>query len=553
MTPAELIAAFEALAEAPEGVARLRELILQLAMCGRLVSQNPKDEPADVLLENIAAASAKGPRQERRRQSQGDVRQGAVPFEIPIGWRWARFSEVAGIASNLVDPGKFPSEPHIAPDNIEKVTGRLLAFRTIGEDGVTSGKHRFRAGQILYSKIRPNLSKVVTVDFAGLCSADMYPIDPWIDRGYLFRYMLSLPFIKQVTSDDNRLAMPKVNQEQLSAVLVPVPPLAEQRRIVARVEELMDLLERLEAARTKREATRAAARDSVLAALREADSPEAVDAAWTRFAQRMDDVLCDPADIAPLRQAVLQLAVRGRLVQQDPKDEPVASLAKSVVAKRRTSRGQSADSSVEPLFSVPSNWRWLRMDAVTDLASGVTKGRSLVGRKTTALPYLRVANVQAGFLDLKVIKTIDVPNDEIDEGLLLRGGDVLLTEGGDWDKLGRSAIWNGEVAPCTHQNHVFRARPLGAMDPRWISMFTNSPDGRSYFQSCAKRTTNLASINMTQLRACPVPVPPVAEQRRIVARVQELMGRLDGLEQRFAAQKAAHAAFAGAAVHHVVA
>jgi type I restriction enzyme, S subunit len=193
------------------------------------------------------------------------------------------------------------------------------------------------------------------------------------------------------------------------------------------------------------------------------------------------------------------------------------------------------------------------MDAVTDLASGVTKGRSLVGRKTTALPYLRVANVQAGFLDLKVIKTIDVPNDEIDEGLLLRGGDVLLTEGGDWDKLGRSAIWNGEVAPCTHQNHVFRARPLGAMDPRWISMFTNSPDGRSYFQSCAKRTTNLASINMTQLRACPVPVPPVAEQRRIVARVQELMGRLDGLEQRFAAQKAAHAAFAGAAVHHVVA
>jgi type I restriction enzyme S subunit len=240
-------------------------------------------------------------------------------------------------------------------------------------------------------------------------------------------------------------------------------------------------------------------------------------------------------------------------VRQDPKEEPVAGLAQNVVAKRRTSRGQSADSSVEPLFSVPSNWRWLRMDAVTDLASGVTKGRSLVGRKTTDLPYLRVANVQAGFLDLKVIKTIDVPNDEIDEGLLLRCGDVLLTEGGDWDKLGRSAVWNGEVSPCTHQNHVFRARPVGGMNSRWISMFTNSPDGRTYFQSCAKRTTNLASINMTQLRACPVPVPPVAEQDRIVARVDELTGLLDRIEQRLAATNAAQAAFAGAAIHHVVA
>jgi type I restriction enzyme S subunit len=223
-------------------IAPLRQTLLELAVRGHLVPQDPKDEPADVLLESIAAGSAKGTHHERRRQSQGDVRGGAVPFEVPRGWRWARFSDVAGIASNLVDPGEFPSEPHIAPDNIEKATGRLLAFRTIGEDGVTSGKHRFRAGQILYSKIRPNLSKVVTVDFGGLCSADMYPIDPWIDRGYLFRFMLSLPFIKQVTSDDNRLAMPKVNQEQLSAVLVPVPPLAEQRRIAGRIGDLMALL-----------------------------------------------------------------------------------------------------------------------------------------------------------------------------------------------------------------------------------------------------------------------------------------------------------------------
>jgi type I restriction enzyme, S subunit len=146
------------------------------------------------------------------------------------------------------------------------------------------------------------------------------------------------------------------------------------------------------------------------------------------------------------------------------------------------------------------------------------------------LPYLRVANVKAGYLVLDEIKTIDVAVDEV-ERYSLFVGDVLLTEGGDWDKLGRSAIWTGEIEPCLHQNRIFRARPLSEqLLPEWVSLFTNSQAGRKYFQSKAKRATNLAAINMTELRSTPLPVPPAAEQRRILSRLAEietLLARLD--------------------------
>jgi type I restriction enzyme S subunit len=143
---------------------------------------------------------------------------------------------------------------------------------------------------------------------------------------------------------------------------------------------------------------------------------------------------------------------------------------------------------------------------------------------------LRVANVQRGYLDLSVVKHLEIPIEELDR-YKLREGDVLMTEGGDWDKLGRAAIWNDEVPDCIHQNHIFRLRSTDQerLLPQWTILFANSRLGRSYFEKASKQTTNLASINMTQLRSCPLPLPPTAEQRRIVAKVGELMSLCDRL------------------------
>ena len=154
-------------------------------------------------------------------------------------WKRVRFDEVAEIKSNLVDPLEYEDFPHIAPDNIEKRTGVLLEYHTIKEDGVKSGKHRFYPGQILYSKIRPYLSKVIVVDFDGLCSADMYPIDAKENTKFLWYYMLSNEFLDQASNAGSRSVLPKINQKELANIMTVTTTIDEQEKVVSILEKIL--------------------------------------------------------------------------------------------------------------------------------------------------------------------------------------------------------------------------------------------------------------------------------------------------------------------------
>ena len=154
-------------------------------------------------------------------------------------WEEKNFDEVANIKSNLVSPFDYLDYPHIAPDSIEKFTGRLLSYRSVREDNVKSPKHLFYKGQILYSKIRPYLSKAVIAEVDGLCSADMYPIEALCNAKYLLRYMLSTEFLVQSTTAGSRSLLPKINQKELSAIKVPLPSLSEQHEIVRLLDALL--------------------------------------------------------------------------------------------------------------------------------------------------------------------------------------------------------------------------------------------------------------------------------------------------------------------------
>lgn len=161
------------------------------------------------------------------------------------------------------------------------------------------------------------------------------------------------------------------------------------------------------------------------------------------------------------------------------------------------------------------NWPIHRLDEVADVGSGVTLGKDVSGFKTVELPYLRVANVQDGHLDLSTIKTVRVRVEEV-ESYRLEAGDVLVTEGGDLDKLGRGTIWHGEIPNCLHQNHIFRIRAKqDQLRPYFLALVVESDIAKRYFLRVAKRTTNLASINKTVLRAFRFPVPDPAEQEEI--------------------------------------
>jgi len=230
------------------------------------------------------------------------------------------------------------------------------------------------------------------------------------------------------------------------------------------------------------------------------------------------------------RASVLKAAVEGRLVpteaelaRAEGRDyEPASVLLARILAERRRS-----EQVFEDLPALPPGWAWSTLGELANVKGGITKGEKRKPNVTyREVPYLRVANVQRGYLDLSIIKMIFASEEKITE-LRLQPGDVLFNEGGDRDKLGRGWVWKGEISECIHQNHVFRARVVGdAIMPQFLSWYGNT-EGQRYFFDEGKQTTNLASINMTKLRALPVPVPPRSEQLRIVQAVEESLSLID--------------------------
>jgi type I restriction enzyme S subunit len=184
----------------------------------------------------------------------------------------------------------------------------------------------------------------------------------------------------------------------------------------------------------------------------------------------------------------------------------------------------------------PKGWPVFALSEVSEVISGVAKGRDLSADESIELPYMRVANVKDGRLDLDEVKTIRIKNTEV-EKLRILPGDLLMTEGGDPDKLGRAALWRGEIDLCVHQNHIFKVRShRDRLVPEYLRSLVGSAYGKAYFLSVAKKTTGIASINKTQLSAFPVLVPPMATQEIFRRRVEAVEGI--GALQEAAARKA---------------
>lgn len=187
------------------------------------------------------------------------------------------------------------------------------------------------------------------------------------------------------------------------------------------------------------------------------------------------------------------------------------------------------DSGVEWLGKVPEHWEVMPLKHLAVVQTGMAKGKDLEGVETVEIPYLRVANVQDGYLELEEVHRLSVPIQSIDR-YLLKKGDVLVNEGGDFDKLGRGCIWLGEIDPCMHQNHVFAVRPH-SVSGEWLNAYTTSKPANSYFISRAKQSTNLASISSTNLMGLPVPFPPAEEARETLVRLNEIVNEIDDLKQ----------------------
>ncbi|EEZ9065482.1 restriction endonuclease subunit S [Escherichia coli] len=220
------------LEQIPQILKRFRQAVLTFAMNGELTKEWRSQN------NNSAFFPAE-------KNSLKQFRNKELP-SIPNNWSWMRFDQVADIASKLKSPLDYPNTIHLAPNHIESWTGKASGYQTILEDGVTSAKHEFYTGQIIYSKIRPYLCKVTIATFDGMCSADMYPINSKIDTHFLFRWMLTNTFTDWASNAESRTVLPKINQKDLSEIPVPTPPLPEQHEIVRRVEQLFAYADTIE-------------------------------------------------------------------------------------------------------------------------------------------------------------------------------------------------------------------------------------------------------------------------------------------------------------------
>lgn len=218
--------------------------------------------------------------------------------------------------------------------------------------------------------------------------------------------------------------------------------------------------------------------------------------------------------------------VRVAMATNDRAIETAQDLKRATMRELFT-RGLRGEAQKDSDFGpVPESWSIARLDQNAEVQTGAAKGRKFDGHDTVELPYLRVANVQDGHLDLRQMKTIQVRKSEV-ERYSLQHGDVVLTEGGDFDKLGRGFIWRGELDLCLHQNHVFAVRPNRArLLPEFFAYLAQSAYGKAYFLQVAHKTTNLACINSAKLKAFPLLIPPTLEEQ------QEITAILDAIDAK---------------------
>jgi type I restriction enzyme S subunit len=546
MDAQQFLAEFGHIANAPGGVARLRDLILDLAVRGELVTATAGATSALVHLTEIREFRAKLVQlgKLRRPTPLPEIEPSELSFQIPETWAFERLGNICEIVRGVTFPAsKKESKPSatsvacLRTSNVQatvdwrdliyidqKLVGRDDQWVHKGDTLISMANSYELVGKVaLVREVKQRAS------FGGFIAA----VRPHVLAPEYLYLVLRSPYMQSrmrvTASQTTNIA--NISLGGMRPIPTPIPPKEEQARIVAKVDELMALCDRLEAQQQQRRSLQNKLRQSTLQAVAAATSPHELQTSWARLADNFGRLFDAPEDVDDFIAHLKNMAVLGLLSLPSQSSSPLHKIVADCDELRATyivsglMRRQKPVVSAESDVIYPEHWASAPFDKLAIVIGGVTKGRNLRGRKVLSCPYLAVANVQRGFFKLEGLRPIEIAAEEM-EKYLVKVGDLMITEGGDWDKVGRTAIWRGGVEDCVHQNHVFKARvPSKALLNEWVELVFNSGVGRDYFAGASKQTTNLASINMTQLRSFPMPVPPLEEQCAILEKLDALLAR----------------------------
>ncbi len=484
---------------------QLKNSILQEAIEGRLVPQAPNDEPASVLLDKIRKEKAKLVKEGKLKKKdleETPISEDEKPFKIPESWEWVRLGEISTYANTKKKINAAQADSNLWGLDLEDIEkgGRLLCLKSVGERKAIGDKTYFSEGDILYSKLRPYLLKILIAPKNGICTPEIIPFTCYgcISKEFVVNLLKSAYVDDYINSVTFGIKMPRVSTETMVSLVIPLPPLAEQKRIVAKIEELLPKVEEYGKAQ------------------------EALNKLNEELPER-------------LKKSILQEAIEGRLVPQDPNDEPASVLLDKIRTEKKqlVKEGKLKKKDLEetPIsedeipFKIPESWEWHRIGFLASLYTGNSISKDVKESK-----YINVkGRWYIGTKDVNFDNTINydngvyIPEKEEQQFKIAPSGSILMCiEGGSAGRkigiIDRDVCFGNKLC-CFLSYGIFNM---------FIYYYLQSSNFKEIFNDNKKGIIGGVSINM--MSPLLIPVPPLSEQHRIVEKIEKLMKEIDKLK-----------------------
>ena len=471
---------------------KLKQLVLDLAIHGKLVPQDPNDEPASVLLKRIVETHGRASnigRASNKKSAISSEEIDEVPFEVPEGWVWALGSDIFRPMMSCKPIGeKFK---YIDIESVDNKRNVITSIKTIDSLKAPSrASRKTEVGDVLFSMVRPYLRNIAKVkENDCIASTGFYVCKPRevLYEDYCFYLMISDYVVDGLNTFMKGDNSPSINNENITNWLYPLPPLSEQRRIVAEVEKWFGIIDQLES--------------------NEADLRKSIE---------------------QTKKKVLDLAIHGKLVPQDPNDEPASELLERIVETHgrasNKSKGKKSAISSEEIdevpFEVPEGWVWTTIGGIS---SNILYGVNESAKDSGKYKLLRITDIQDNKVDWNSVPYTNYDEKKVCD-YLLKKNDILFARTGA--TVGKSFLVEDEVSNCIYASYLIKVQTNELLDSKYIKRFFESA---YYWSQISDNSigTGQPNVNGTLLASLRIPLPPLSEQRRIVAKIEEVFKELD--------------------------